>query len=99
MYKIKLTKFQADAVEWAIDAMAEFWDGYDNPAATDEELPKLKGRMLTLSNRADVADDLAYRMEIQLVDMVCEEYDNPAAQVRSLKALGEKIKTAVPRTA
>jgi hypothetical protein len=102
--EIKITKFQADAVEWALGAMDDYWDGSGHgrllgPAGPDE-LPRLDGTTLLLSHRDDIADDLAYRVGDQLVDMTRAEAGadiseaQAGGQIRSLEALAEKIRRA-----
>ena len=100
--EIKITKFQADAVEWALGAMDEYWDGseHDGDAAGPDDLPRLDGTTLLLSHRDDIAEDLAYRVGDQLVDMTRAEAGadiseaQAGGQIRSLEALAEKIRRA-----
>jgi hypothetical protein len=91
---IKLTKLQAEAVEWALDVMPESWDGSEAAGgdyAADDELPHVDRMTLVLSDRQDVAEDLAYRVGDQLATMMVEEFGSTAA-TRSLEELAAKIK-------
>lgn len=81
MPQITLTKAQWDWVEWALGAMPDFWctsegaeerlgeNETDLKVYSEDDLPKLEGRVLTLSSVHEINTDLLYRLEVQAVDL------------------------------
>jgi hypothetical protein len=74
---LTLTPRQADAVDWALDPMSEFWDD-DNIDEVDPKgeiprpvvLPELQGRALDITGvHGGVLHDLRYRIGEQLDDI------------------------------
>ena len=83
MKEVQLTKAQAEAVAWALDPMGDYWCseneawGRDGPVYDDADLPKLKGTVLVLSPVDEINEDILYRLEEQLPDMIRQDPEAP----------------------
>ena len=77
MRAIKLTTAQHEAVEWALDAMQDYWLDEIEEADPDGEVPRpvvlpaLRGRALDIENvHGSVLADLKYRLTEQRNDLM-----------------------------
>lgn len=83
MNTIELTPSEAEQIEWALDPMREYWcmladDGSvdseaGDPVLDESVLPKLEGRILTLSPNDHMNDDLKHRITDHLLDITKDE--------------------------
>lgn len=101
MLRVKLTLAQAEAVAWAIAPMSDHWTTEDGADARDgdvipgSDLPRIvpdgtrkTSKILILSPRDEVNEDLLYRLEEQLPDMARQSsgFENSDELRRSTKA-------------
>lgn len=83
-----LTKRQLELVAWAVEPMADHWCTEQGAHARDGEvlpesaMPYVLGKQVTLSTVPEVNDDLLYRLEEQLPDMVRGNPDAPRGDAK-----------------
>lgn len=82
-----------DAVRWALDPMEDYWCGEAGAYGRDGEvypesaLPCIRNDNLFLSTVPEINEDLLYRLEEQLPDMVRQDKSvAPNAATAALKA-------------
>ena len=94
--KIKLTKFEAEIVEWAFDPLTDCWcteNGCyerDGEMMPESDLPRIKDGILYLSDNADINDDLNDRLTEQLWSMSDEAggyYQNGGPDAERMEAV------------
>ena len=73
---IRVTAKQADAIEWALEVMEEYWDDEADEADPEQvvprpvALPRLTGRTVDIADvHGSVLHDLRYRIVDQLGDI------------------------------
>jgi len=95
-----VTRVEREILEWAMDAMEDFWASDPDDDGIEHELPRLDHGKLVLPDDDDVIDDLLYRLEEQLSDMAEQECEQKRAARGAAKAgrnLAEKVRLAVGR--
>lgn len=90
VFRIKLTKGEAEWASWAIDPMEDFWNEQVEDGEVDEAppLPRLEGSVLVLPDHADVIEDFLFRIEEQAPDMVDDEAQERHARVTGRGDIG-----------
>jgi hypothetical protein len=99
---VQLTLRQSDRVSWALEAMQDFWkagsdEARDNGHPEGLPVPRIQNLAINLDEmHDDVYDDLIYRLDEQLPDMIDDEYEGAkAARLCSeVHALVNKLKHA-----
>lgn len=86
---IIMTPSEKQWAEWAIDPMLEYWSTEEGAFERGEEtiyqendIPKIIGNNLSISNIQEINEDLLYRLEEQAV-AVCRTDSNSIRQERS----------------
>jgi hypothetical protein len=91
---IRLTAGEIDAIEWALDPMADYWCSAEGAYERDgqeyatDHLPTLFGDELVLSAVDEINSDLLYRVCEQLPDMAKSE---PVATSRGQQRVSDSL--------
>lgn len=97
---ISLTGAEAEAVEWALEVMEEYWctkDGAelrgDTTIYNENQLPKMKGaRVLILSPFEEINGDIQFRCCIQLPSMTIGlEGELTNQKIKGVKRIAESL--------
>ncbi len=105
MLECKLTPQQEDQVRWALDAMHDYARATESDGSPvvdfgPDDLPRVEKHVLKMPNTKEgkhAAEDLLYRLEIQLPDMaVSEPYSEVGGDLRAADNAADKIREMWP---